>query len=277
VTGLPLFCLALWAAAGLGVVLGYHRMLAHRALRLSPWLARTLVTLGAPAGTPVQWAGNHRRHHAGADRPGDPHSPYLGGFLHAHVGWYLGTRRALPCLLYMLGGPLRLLFDAFWRPRTNQADIGLAADVAADPYYRWMSRPGPYRLVCLAHLGIVAVLPAAAWGAAGLAASWATLVVLYNAGDAIDSVGHILGDAPYGGPDQARNHFALAVLTLGDGWHADHHAFPWSARVGLRPGRIDAVWIAIRALRALGLATDVREPAPADIAGRLQPETEGAR
>lgn len=80
------FILAYYLLAGLGVNLGYHRLLSHRSLRVPKWLERTLVILGLPAGTPIQWAGNHRYHHAHTDTELDPHSPVHQGFWYAHVG-----------------------------------------------------------------------------------------------------------------------------------------------------------------------------------------------
>ena len=97
----------LFVLAGLGVNLAYHRVLSHRSLKLPKWLERVLVTLGLPAGTPVQWAGNHRYHHAHADTLLDPHSPVHQGFWYAHVGWYLRSRSVtlLP-RVYALAGPV---------------------------------------------------------------------------------------------------------------------------------------------------------------------------
>src|SRR4051812_47301638 len=110
VAALLVFCAAYYFGAGLAMCLGYHRGLSHRSVVLPRGLERILITLGLPAGTPVQWAGNHRFHHAHADRPADPHSP-LDGFWHAHNGWYTGRKDAPTCILYGLAGPLRVLFD----------------------------------------------------------------------------------------------------------------------------------------------------------------------
>ena len=144
--------------------------------------------------------GNHRFHHAHADQPDDPHSP-RDGFWHAHNGWYIGRKDALSCVLYALAGPLRILFDGVHRPRSNQQHVHLAPDVAADPWYRWVSRPGPYLAFAIAH--VVLFFGGAFWlfGWAGVAALWLTLVAIFNLGDAIDSVAHIVGEMPYGGED----------------------------------------------------------------------------
>jgi len=252
-------CAGYYLVAGMAICIGYHRVLSHRSAVLAKWLERTLVTLGLPAGTPIQWAGNHRFHHAHADQLGDPHSP-RDGFWHAHNGWYIGRKDTLACVLYALAGPLRILLDGVHRPRSNQQHIALAPDVAADAWYRFVSRPGPYLAFAVAHVAVFFGGAALLFGSAGVAALWLTLVAIFNLGDAIDSVAHIVGALPYGGPDQARNHWFLGLACLGDGWHAHHHRFPWSARHGLEPGQWDASWTMIRGLRALGLARNVRVP-----------------
>jgi stearoyl-CoA desaturase (delta-9 desaturase) len=262
---LALVCVGYYLLAGLAINLAYHRVLAHRALALPRWLERALVTLGLPAGTPVQWAGNHRHHHAHADRPGDPHSP-RDGYWHAHNGWYIGRKGPLPCLLYALGGPLRILFDGWRRPRTNQEHNHLARDVLADPYYRLVSRPGPYLALAIAHVAVVFGGVTLWFGGTGLLAMWSTLVAIFNLGDAIDSMAHLVGDAPYPGPDRARNHWFLGLLTLGEGWHANHHRFPWSARHGFGRGQPDWTWGVIRLLARAGLARGVRIPSAEAIA-----------
>ena len=114
-----LFAVIYYQLAGLGVNLGYHRVLSHRSLTLPLWLERTLVTIGLPAGTPTQWAGNHRYHHAHTDTTLDPHSPIQQGFWYAHVGWYIRSRSIPLCVMYSLAGPLRMLIDAWMRPRMS--------------------------------------------------------------------------------------------------------------------------------------------------------------
>ena len=100
--GLLAYCLAHYIVAGVAV--GYHRMLAHRSFRLRRGFERLVITFGLPAGTPIQWAGNHRFHHVHTDGDLDPHSPVIGGFWYAHNGWYIGTRNGFICLLYALAG-----------------------------------------------------------------------------------------------------------------------------------------------------------------------------
>jgi stearoyl-CoA desaturase (delta-9 desaturase) len=251
------FALVYYLLAGLGVNLGYHRVLSHRSLTLPKWLERTLVIIGLPAGTPVQWAGNHRYHHAHTDTELDPHSPVHQGFWYAHVGWYLGSRNVLLCVLYALGGPGRMVLDAWMRPRTNLAHNRLASDVSSDPWYAFLSRPLPYAVAMHLHAIIPIAIAYWGWGLRGVAWYWLTLAILYNLGDGIDSVAHMYGNVLPSQPDAARNNVMMGLLTLGEGWHANHHRYPGSARHGLLPGQFDWTWQVIRVLETLGLATDI--------------------
>lgn len=263
---LLLFPAMYYLLAGLGVNLGYHRILSHRSLCVPRWLEHSLITLGLPAGTPIQWAGNHRFHHANADTPNDPHSPQHRGFWYAHTGWYLETRHVVAAMLYAFAGPVRTVFDAFWRPRTNQQHNRLAPDVASDGYYRWLSRPGTYSAVLLVlHVAVPGLIAWHFWHALGLITFWLTLLLLYNLGDAIDSVAHTFGELLPASRDQSRNSTLLGLLILGEGWHANHHRVPWSARHGIGPGQFDWTWQVIRLLRALDVAQDVRVAKPADL------------
>jgi stearoyl-CoA desaturase (delta-9 desaturase) len=234
--------------------------LSHRSLKLPLWLERTLVTIGLPAGTPIQWAGHHRYHHLHSDTALDPHSPLHRGFWYAHVGWYIGSRSIALSVMYSLAGPARMLIDAWMRPRTNQEHNGLAADVAADAWYAWLSRPWPYALSMHLHAMLPMIVAWRTWGPAGIAGAWIVLVALYNLGDAIDSVSHLYGHTLAGQTDGARNSLLMGILILGEGWHANHHRFPWSARHGLSRGQCDWTWQIISALRAVGWARDVRLP-----------------
>ncbi|HMG86377.1 MAG TPA: acyl-CoA desaturase [Terracidiphilus sp.] len=261
------FFFVYYVLAGLAINLGYHRVLAHRSLKLPKWLERTLVTLGLPTGTPVQWVGNHRYHHAHTDTPLDPHSPLQRGFWYAHVGWYLGSDNVFLCVLYSLAGPFRLLIDAWMRPRTNQEFSSLAPDVSADPWYRLISRPWPYAAAMHLHFLVPVLAAWYLWGIRGCAIVWLTLVALYNMGDAIDSIAHMFGNQLSGQHDRSRNSFVMGLLILGEGWHANHHRFPWSAKHGLARGQFDWTWQVIRVLRAVGLAREIRIPTAPDFAG----------
>lgn len=257
---LIIFGITYYFLGGLAIGLGIHRMLAHRALQLPKWLEYPIIMLSLPAGTPVQWVGNHRFHHVHADEQEDPHSPHVSGFWFAHVGWYLGTKNISLCVIYALAGPLRMIFDGLWRPRTNQQYNDLAKDISCDPFYAWLSRPVPYMIMLWLHVAVVFGLAyyLAAW--VGCGAMWLLLAFMYNICDAVDSVAHLWGSRPYQQPDFSCNNSWLAILTLGEGWHANHHAFPHSARHGLLLGQFDWTWQTIKFLRWARLATNVRLP-----------------
>lgn len=259
---------------GLGVTLGYHRILTHRAAKLNRWLEYFLVTFGAPAGTPVQWIGNHRHHHAVTDTPEDEHSPVHYGFWTAHAGWYLHTTKTLPAVLYTFAGPLRGLFDAFWRPRTNQQYVHMARDIAADPYYAWLSRPGPYLFVMLGHFAFSWGVTYVFWGARMLLVLAPAQMFFYAVGDFVNSLCHMIGDRPFRSRDASTNVWWLSLLSFGDSWHNGHHAFPNSIRSGLLPGQLDLAYEWCRLFEKLGLARDLKVPSAAEIERKRRRDTE---
>jgi fatty-acid desaturase len=255
---LILYCITYYTTAGIAVVIGYHRLLSHRSLKMKKWFEYTIITLGLPAGTPVQWAGNHRYHHAHTEEDTDPHSPVISGFWYAHTGWYINSSNPVLCFLYAIAGPFRILIDSWHRPRTNQQFNYLAQDVAANSYYNFISKPVPYMIAMWVNL-IIFFLPVYYfWNVGGLIALWFVLILIYNFGDAIDSISHLYGEQPYKKKDQARNGWFMAIVTLGDGWHADHHQFPGSARVGFKKGQFDISWWIIKLLTFLKIAYDVK-------------------
>jgi stearoyl-CoA desaturase (delta-9 desaturase) len=268
VISLAIFMLALIFCTAMGVVVGYHRMLTHRAVTFVRPLEIFLVLCGLGAGTPVQWVGNHRFHHAHTDTPDDCHSPKYRGFWVAHCGWYLGTSSTLLCALYACAGPVRTIFDALWRPRSNQQHLSLAKDVAADPLYRWLSKPGPYALVLLGYVTALWLFAFLAWGAFGLAAMTLVHLVAYTFGDLVNSVGHLKGARTFDTGDESRDNALVSLLAFGDGWHNSHHAFPGSIRSGLTPGQFDPAYRFAKICERLGLASGLREPAPSDLASR---------
>jgi stearoyl-CoA desaturase (delta-9 desaturase) len=243
---------------GLGVTLGYHRGLAHNSVLFRPWFRYVMTLLGLPAGHPVAWAGAHRHHHLHTDEALDPHSPVVSGLAYAHCGWYLQTRSWPRILAYALAGPGRLVYDALWRPIDPQGYSALAKDVASDPFMRFASTRIGYALLASLHL-----LPCwFTWhwtGGTGLAILYGVHVFLYNVGDAVNSLGHVWGGQRWERKaDSSRNNRLLALLTLGDGWHNNHHAFPSSARHGLYPGEWDATWVCVQILARWGWITHVQ-------------------
>jgi fatty-acid desaturase len=262
---------------GFGVTVGYHRVLTHRAARLHPGLERTLVFFGLGAGTPVQWIGNHRFHHAHTDTALDPHSPVHRGFWYAHCGWYLQTATYTPStavsVLYGLAGPLRTVFDAFWRPRTGLEHVGLAKDIAADGFYGFVSRPGPYAAVLLGYLAVLWGGGVLLFGLPAVVVLWLIHLLAYTFGDLINSAGHLIGARSHQSGDMSRDSAWLAVLAFGDGWHNGHHTFPASIKSGLLPGQVDASYLFVKGCAALSLASDLRVPTAEDIARRRNATT----
>lgn len=223
--GLALYLLLIYLTAGACASLIYHRMLAHQAVKLQPWFEKLMVMLALPAGTPVQWVGTHRQQHLYTDKAGDPHSPALYGFWYAHCGWYIKTDNSFLCLLYSLGGPLRLLFDSYWRPRNRLEYNHLAKDISNNSFYNWVSQPLHYMLILWIYC-MVLLIPA--WllgGATGILSVWIVLVVIYNLGDSLNSVGHSFGER-LSNKNKSSNNKLLAFFTFGEGFHSDHHHSP---------------------------------------------------
>ncbi len=245
-----------------GVTLGYHRLFTHRSFKCPDVLRWALGIAGSMAaqGPVFYWVGSHRRHHQHSDEAGDPHSPHshggqggwavLRGWWHAHVGWMLRSEK--------------------------QNYFRLVADLLRDPVAVTVNRA--YVVAVLAGIalpGVIGGLIAGSWTAVLTGSLWGGLVRLFlvhHATWSINSICHLFGDAPYATADESRNNVVCAVLTLGEGWHNNHHAFPTSARHGLRWWQVDATWLVIRALRRLGLAWDVRLPSPEELTKAEKPK-----
>jgi stearoyl-CoA desaturase (delta-9 desaturase) len=223
----------LYVVTGLGITVGYHRLLAHRSFRTPLWLERTIATVGAIAmqGGPAMWVADHRQHHFHSDDEGDPHDIHR-GFLFAHMGW---------------------LCHSYPEEYDRQRFARYARDILSDPYYRWLDRyhavPG---LAVGAILYLLGGLPLFLWGFC------TRVVLLYHSTWLVNSAAHCWGyrrfqEAP------GTNNWVVALLAFGEGWHNNHHAWPGSARHGLRPREVDVSWLVISALRKLGLVRDVAE------------------
>jgi len=251
--------LALYCFTCLGVTIGFHRMFTHRALETGAILRFILGVAGSMSaqGPVLEWCAVHRWHHAHSDRDGDPHSPHLqgagwaamvAGMWHAHFGWLFAQDR---------GG-----------------HRGSVSDLVADPVLRVVDQ------FFWGWMVLGWVIPAAiagvwlkSWTAAFDGFLWGGLVrtfLLHHVTWSINSVCHVWGTRPFSTPDQSRNNVVFGILAFGEGWHNNHHAFPTSARHGLRWWQIDLTYWVIRVLEATGLAWQVRLPAPVAVASGLQ-------
>jgi stearoyl-CoA desaturase (Delta-9 desaturase) len=218
----------------LAITLGYHRYFSHRVFKTSRALQLLLALAGATAGQkgPLWWAAKHRKHHRHSDRPGDPHSPRLGGLWHAHLGWVLD-------------------------PAYHETDLGAVKDLARYPELVWIDRhhylaPLALAAACYALLGVRGLV-------VGFCLSTACT---YQIILALASLNHLpgFGTRRWDTGDDSRNNWLLGLLALGDGWHNNHHYCMGSARHGFRWWEVDATYWVIRALAALGLVWRVREP-----------------
>ncbi len=250
---LDLVCFAvLYVATGLGITIGYHRLFTHRSFEACTALRVTLAVLGAMTlqGPVTQWVTDHRKHHARSDIEGDPHSPHLSGagvagavrgLCHAHVGWLFSSKGM-----------------------ERGADWG--ADLYADRPIRLVDRC--YLLWVVLSVAIPFLVGLLAGGTVALgveALVWGGLVRIFafeHATFAVNSICHTFGSRPYDARDESRNNWLIALLTFGEGWHNNHHAFPRSARHGLERHQLDLSWLVISALGSVGLARSVRMPTP---------------
>ena len=249
--------LGMYVLTVLGITVGYHRLFTHRAFDAPRPVKAALAILGSMAveGPLLKWVAMHRKHHQHSDTHDDPHSPHLhgGGVIgtikgmwHAHVGW-------------------------LFRPDA-QGISKYVADLQNDRVLRTISELFPlWVAVGLLIPAILGGLFTMSWSGAFLGFLWgglARVFLVHHVTWSINSVCHIWGSRPYDSDDESRNNFVFGVLALGEGWHNNHHAFPTSARHGLRWWQIDVSYWVIRGMAAVGLASKVRLPAPQAVVAR---------
>ena len=228
-----------WVTACLGVTLGYHRLLTHRSFTVPHWMERFFATCGALSCQhgPIDWVGLHRHHHKFSDTELDHHNSKK-GFWWSHMGWMLEPIPAINSI------------------------PSLTRDLQKDAYYVWLNK---YFLLLQLPLGILLFILGEAFNTNGWAmVLWGIplrLVFVYHVTWLVNSATHKWGSIEYASNDESRNNAWVAALTFGEGWHNNHHAFPQSAKQGLKKGQIDLTWQHIRLLKALGLAKQIRLPA----------------
>jgi stearoyl-CoA desaturase (delta-9 desaturase) len=244
--------IGMYTLCGFGVTIGYHRLYTHRSFETNRTIRTILAICASMAaqGALIRWCATHRRHHQQADKHGDPHSPhvhgdtsfdFLRGMWHAHMGWLFhrdapDTARSIPDLL---ADPMLVLVDRLYFPLVFLGILipGAFVGVVTHTWYGFFSGMiwgGVMRICLLQHV------------------TWS-----------INSVCHVWGRRPYRSGDESANNWLFGLLALGEGWHNNHHAFPTSARQGLRWYQFDSSWLVIRALALLGLVKNIRTPSAA--------------
>ena len=220
-----------WLTAGVGLTLGYHRLITHRSFQVPKWLEYVLLFCGTLAGqSPFEWVAKHRMHHRYSDTAEDPHD-INNGFWWTHVGWIL---HKLPC---------DRLMDHYTK------------DIIHDPVYRFLDRTMLLWQALLAILlFLIGGLPFLVWGV------FVRLVAVYHSTWFVNSATHRFGRQSYDTGDRSTNCWWVALISYGEGWHNNHHAFPRSARHGLRWWEVDVTWWMVHGLRTLGLAKKVILP-----------------
>ena len=230
-TGLAL-AVALYVARMLFVCLGYHRYFSHRTFKTSRAM-QFVLAFGAQTALQrgvLWWAAKHRDHHRYSDSPLDLHSPRQDGFWYAHLGWSTS-------------------------PTSNGFDPSKVKDLVRYPELRALDRAKHLPGVLLALvLLLVGGAHALVWG------FFVSTVLLWHGTFTINSLSHVIGTRRYETRDDSRNHWALALISLGEGWHNNHHHYMTSARQGFFWWEVDIAYYVLRAMEAVGLVWDVKRP-----------------
>ena len=243
----------MYLLTAVGITVGFHRLLTHRSFQTSKPLEYTFAVLGSMAvqGPVISWVADHRKHHAHTDEEGDPHSPHVGhgdgvggvlaGLWHAHSGWLMSTQGR-----------------ADWKR--------YAPDLYEDRGMRFIGRH--FVVLVLVSLALPAL---AGWMVSGTLVGaltgllWGGLVRIFFVHHitwSVNSVCHFLGSRRFDTDDRSTNVFWLALPSLGESWHHNHHAFPRSAVHGLKRWELDPSALIIATLEKLGLARNVIRISP---------------
>ena len=224
-----------WITVGLGITLGYHRLLAHRSFNVPKWLEYAFAVCGSLAaqGGPMKWVATHRIHHAFSDRPQDPHSPTR-GFWWAHIFWLVAYDE-------VLDHPTK-----HWR---------YVPELARDPIYRVISKTNIGQQVILGLLlFVLGGWAFVVWGVI------VRTVFAWHCTWFVNSAAHIWGYRRYKTGEGSTNNWWVALLTYGEGWHNNHHAYLFSAAHGLHWWELDVTYLTIRLLGLFNLANNIRLP-----------------
>ncbi|KAL9238590.1 hypothetical protein vseg_012990 [Gypsophila vaccaria] len=218
----------------LGICLSYHRNLTHKSFVLPKWLEYLFAYFGVLAlqGDPIKWVSRHRHHHKFCDTKNDPHTP-LQGFWFSHITWMFDNTLILE----------------------KCGEASNVEDLEKQPFYKFMKTT--YDLHSLG-LGLllffVGGVPYLVWGMG------VRTTCVFHSTFLVNSVCHLWGNQAWNTRDFSTNNWWVALLTAGEGWHNNHHAFEYSARHGLEWWQVDITWYIIKFLQVIGLASDVKLP-----------------
>jgi stearoyl-CoA desaturase (delta-9 desaturase) len=251
---------AMYLVTATGITVGYHRMLTHRSFRTHKATEYLFAVLGSMAvqGSVIAWVADHRKHHAHTDVEGDPHSPHVGhgegvsgvlrGLWHAHTGWLLSEQGR-----------------ADWKK--------YAPDLYEDPGMRRINRLFiPLLVLGLALPALAGYLLTGTLLGAATGLLWgglARVFFVHHVTWSVNSICHFMGTRRFEVEDHSTNVFWLALPSLGESWHHNHHAFPRSAVHGLRGWELDPSALLIRVMERTGLAWNVIRIAPERQAAKL--------
>ena len=242
----PLTILLWWISGSLGIGMGFHRLLTHRGYKTPKAVEYFLTFCGLLAleGGAINWVVTHRIHHSKTDTIGDPHTPRDGGWW-AHMGWILtGTAQQ----------------------HDDETMQRYAPDLMKDPVHVWMNRLYFVPLI----LSGIALLAIGGWPMMFVGVFLRVTVGLHFTW-LVNSATHMWGKRRFATRDDSTNSWWVALLTFGEGWHNNHHAYPRAARHGLRWYEIDFNWYGIKALEMLGLARSIRLISKQQIAMAARP------
>jgi stearoyl-CoA desaturase (delta-9 desaturase) len=240
-------CLVMYGLRMFAITAGYHRYFSHRSYKTSrafQFVMGLVGTMAAQKG-PLWWAAHHRRHHGSSDRADDPHSPAVRGFWWSHVGWFL-------CLKYA------------------ETDIRLIRDLVRYPELRFLDRyytfpPAALAVFMLALGRLLQVMAPSLNTSATQMLVWGFLIstiLVYHGTFMVNSVAHVFGRRRFPTRDDSRNNLLIALITLGEGWHNNHHYAPSSERQGFFRWEVDLTHYALAALSWLGIVWDLNSPPP---------------
>lgn len=252
---IPAFYLFLWLGMHLvamtGISVGFHRLGAHNSFAANSFVKKLLLIFGSLSaqGPVIYWVSNHRRHHHHTDKEGDVHSPYIGedgrrytsrvtGFWQAHTGWMFRSNPSNPV--------------KYCKDLLKDRDVTFVNRY----YYTWIA-------LGLVVPGLISLLYAPtpeSFLLGVLYGGFARLCSVQHVTWLINSFTHMFGQRPFRTEDSSANSFWLSLPTVGEGWHNNHHAFPYSARLGLRWWQVDIGYYLLLLLQSVGLVSKMKIP-----------------